>query len=211
MKPAHPEGFSVDSSKNLTALASNDSGEAEELKPPSAGFASASALRREYFCRMHPTFAAAKLDSVVSDSEGFSFAQLREAYIMAGQLAFEGNREIVVKDLSSGVRSLRETFQFGQHLRNTDQKSFSRAVNLGRGCRVLKIASCWRRARFSRSKSRWEHAMRATSPKKNRNMEMVLASNRMNKSSLRLASTRPLTPFCPYGRLSPKPKISNAG
>jgi len=49
------------------------------------------------------------LDSAVSDSEGFSFAQLREAYIMAGQLAFEGNREICVKDLSSGVRSLRET------------------------------------------------------------------------------------------------------
>ncbi|WP_221761647.1 AAA family ATPase [Edaphobacter aggregans] len=70
-----------------------------------------SALRREYLCRMHDTFAAANLDSVVSDSEGFSFAQLREAYIMAGQLAFEGNREIVVKDLSSGVRCLRETSQ----------------------------------------------------------------------------------------------------
>jgi hypothetical protein len=70
-----------------------------------------SALRREYLCRMHGTFAAANLDSVVSDSEGFSFAQLREAYIMAGQLAFEGNREILVKDLSSGVRSLRETLQ----------------------------------------------------------------------------------------------------
>ena len=70
-----------------------------------------SALRREYFCMMYDKFAAANLDSVVSDSEGFSFAQLREAYIMAGQLAFEGNREIFVKDLSSGVRSLRETSQ----------------------------------------------------------------------------------------------------
>jgi len=70
-----------------------------------------SALRREYFCRMYDKFAAANLDSVVSDSEGFSFAQLREAYIMAGQLAFEGNREICMKDLSSGVRSLRETSQ----------------------------------------------------------------------------------------------------
>lgn len=69
------------------------------------------ALRREYVCRMHSTFAAANLDSVVSDSEGFSFAQVREAYIMAGQLAFDGNREICVKDLSSGVRSLRETSQ----------------------------------------------------------------------------------------------------
>jgi hypothetical protein len=70
-----------------------------------------SALRREYFCRMYGKFAAADIDSVISNSEGFSFAQLREAYIMAGQLAFEGNREIFVKDLSSGVRSLRETSQ----------------------------------------------------------------------------------------------------
>ena len=70
-----------------------------------------SALRHEYFCRMHDKFVAANLDSVVSDSEGFSFAQLREAYIMAGQPAFEANREILVKDLSSGVRSLRETLQ----------------------------------------------------------------------------------------------------
>ncbi len=68
------------------------------------------ALRREYFCRMHPQLAT-DLDSVASDSEGFSFAQLREAYIMAGQLAFEGNREICTTDLSSGVRSLRETSQ----------------------------------------------------------------------------------------------------
>ena len=69
------------------------------------------ALRREYFCRMHQPLEATDLDSVVSDSEGFSFAQLREAYIMAGQLAFEGNREICMNDLSSGVRSLRETSQ----------------------------------------------------------------------------------------------------
>jgi hypothetical protein len=70
-----------------------------------------SALRRDYLCGLHDKFAAANLDAVVSDSEGFSFAQLREAYIMAGQLAFEGKREIFVKDLSSGVRSLRETSQ----------------------------------------------------------------------------------------------------
>ena len=60
---------------------------------------------------MHPQFVAADLDSVVSDSEGFSFAQLREAYIMAGQLAFEADREISLIHLSSGVRSLRETSQ----------------------------------------------------------------------------------------------------
>jgi ATP-dependent 26S proteasome regulatory subunit len=68
-------------------------------------------LRREYFCRMHEQFLAADLDLIVSDSEGFSFAQLRESYIMAGQLAFEGNREICMSDLSAGVQSLRETSQ----------------------------------------------------------------------------------------------------
>jgi hypothetical protein len=62
-------------------------------------------------CRIYDKFARANLDSVVSDSEGLSFAQLREAYIMAGQLAFEGNREICMKDLSSGILSLRETSQ----------------------------------------------------------------------------------------------------
>ena len=75
-------------------------------------------LRREYFCRMHEQFLTADLDSVVSDSEGFSFAQLREAYIMAGQLAFEGNREICMNDLSSGVRSMSQTSQLSSRSSN---------------------------------------------------------------------------------------------
>jgi hypothetical protein len=66
-------------------------------------------LRQEYFCRMLDELATANLDPVVSDSAGFSFAQLREAYIIAGQMAFEGNREICVEDLSFGVHSLRES------------------------------------------------------------------------------------------------------
>jgi len=84
------------------------------------------ALRREYFCRMHEQFLAADLDSVVSDSEDFSFAQLRESYIMAGQLAFEGNREICVTDLSSGVRSMRETTQLSS--RRSNHAGFVRSL-----------------------------------------------------------------------------------
>jgi hypothetical protein len=76
------------------------------------------ALRREYFCRMHQQFVDTDLNAVVTDSDGFSFAQLREAYIMAGQLAFEGNREICLIDLTAGVRSLRETSQLSS-TRNT--------------------------------------------------------------------------------------------
>jgi hypothetical protein len=43
-------------------------------------------LRQEYFRRMNPTFSSANLEEAASKSPGFSFAQLREAYIMAGQL-----------------------------------------------------------------------------------------------------------------------------
>jgi len=83
-------------------------------------------LRREYFCRMREQFATTDLDSVVCDSEGFSFAQLREAYIMAGQLAFEGNREICMSDLSSGVRSMRETSQLSS--RRINHAGFVRSL-----------------------------------------------------------------------------------
>ncbi len=76
------------------------------------------ALRREYFCRMHQQFVGTDLNAVVSDSDGFSFAQLREAYIMAGQLAFEGNREICLIDLTAGVRLLRETSQLSSTRNN---------------------------------------------------------------------------------------------
>jgi hypothetical protein len=67
---------------------------------------------------MHVLFVDADLDSVVADSKGFSFAQLREAYIMAGQLAFEGNREICAEDLSSGVLSLLQTIQLSSKRNN---------------------------------------------------------------------------------------------
>jgi hypothetical protein len=67
---------------------------------------------------MHNQFAPADLDAVVSDSDEFSFAQLREAYIMAGQLAFESHREISVDDLSFGVHSLREASQLASNRNN---------------------------------------------------------------------------------------------
>jgi len=75
-------------------------------------------LRREYFIRMQKQFTVATLDAVVADSSGFSFAQLREAYIIAGQMAFEENREICVEDLSSGVLSLRRTSQLSSKRNN---------------------------------------------------------------------------------------------
>jgi hypothetical protein len=46
-----------------------------------------------------------ELVEAVADSEGFSFAQLRESYILAAQFAFEEERAVTVTDrvLSAGL------------------------------------------------------------------------------------------------------------
>jgi hypothetical protein len=66
-------------------------------------------LRREYFRRTNPTFSARVLNELAAKSSGFSFAQLREAYIMAGQRAFETKDEIKPEDVLSGITSLRHS------------------------------------------------------------------------------------------------------
>jgi hypothetical protein len=67
------------------------------------------ALRQAYFRRMRPAFETISMEEVATESEKFSFAQLREAFITAGQLAFERNDEIREQDLLSGIRSLRQS------------------------------------------------------------------------------------------------------
>ena len=86
-------------------------------------------LRREYFCRIHEQFLSAHLDSVVTDSEGFSFAQLREAYIMAGQLAFERN---------GGQRVSRLREAIGERRRRTGRPHM-RALLAAPGGRIVVI------------------------------------------------------------------------
>ena len=49
------------------------------------------------------------MEEVATESERFSFAQLREAFITAGQRAFERNDEIGEEDLLWGIRSLRQS------------------------------------------------------------------------------------------------------
>jgi hypothetical protein len=66
-------------------------------------------LRQAYFRRMHPTFETISMEEVATESERFSFAQLREAYITAGQRAFERKDEIREEDLLWGIRSLRQS------------------------------------------------------------------------------------------------------
>jgi hypothetical protein len=64
-------------------------------------------LRRDYFLKMHPGLDSEKLVSVVAESDGMSFAQLREAYILAGQRSFLRGVDISAEDLLTAVQSLR--------------------------------------------------------------------------------------------------------
>jgi SpoVK/Ycf46/Vps4 family AAA+-type ATPase len=70
-------------------------------------------LRRQYFANMHASFGEMNLDEAVEESAGFSFAQLREAFIMAAQVDFGIDREIKLTDLLSGIWSLRGSLLFG--------------------------------------------------------------------------------------------------
>lgn len=68
------------------------------FRPPSAE------LRRRYWLNLNPNLAGEVLDQVIAAAEGFSFAQLRETYVLAGQDAFEAGREIVADDLWEAIQ-----------------------------------------------------------------------------------------------------------
>ena len=48
------------------------------------------------------------LEAVVGEAEGLSFAQLRESYIFAGQLAFDSHSMVGIKQLRAGVHASRQ-------------------------------------------------------------------------------------------------------
>jgi hypothetical protein len=70
-------------------------------------------LRRQYFLQMQPSFADLNLDQAVDESNGFSFALLSEAYIMAAQAGFATDQEMGIDDLLNSIWSLRNTLLFG--------------------------------------------------------------------------------------------------
>lgn len=72
------------------------------LPNPDAG------LRREYLRRMNSGLARDQLQKSVEGSEGFSFAQMRECYVIAGQRAFERGGEVAEDDLLVGIQTLRQ-------------------------------------------------------------------------------------------------------
>jgi hypothetical protein len=74
-------------------------------------FANPSAeLRLRYLLKFNPAIGAQTLKQAIAESDGFSFAQLREAVILAAQSAFERKTDhFAVDDLLHAVRTLRQT------------------------------------------------------------------------------------------------------
>jgi SpoVK/Ycf46/Vps4 family AAA+-type ATPase len=75
-------------------------------------------LRDAYFHHMNPDFNGDRLSQPITESEGFSFAQLREAYVLAAQAAFERSDDIRADDLLSGIRTLRQSVMLGSSRTN---------------------------------------------------------------------------------------------
>jgi hypothetical protein len=66
-------------------------------------------LRLRYFSKFNPNLNDEALRRVVEDSDGLSFAQLKEVYILAGQKAFERKTDVTRNDLLEGIVVLRGT------------------------------------------------------------------------------------------------------
>jgi len=60
-------------------------------------------LRREYYQRLSPVLTGVEFEIAIEQTEGFSFAQLRETYILGSQSAFEHGREIGVADVIEAI------------------------------------------------------------------------------------------------------------
>jgi len=60
-------------------------------------------LRREYYRRLSPILTGEQFEIVIEETEGFSFAQLRETYILGAQSAFEHGREVMVADVIKAI------------------------------------------------------------------------------------------------------------
>ena len=60
-------------------------------------------LRRQYYMQLSPVLAGEQFEIAIEKTEGFSFAQLRETYILGAQSAFEHGREIRVADVIEAI------------------------------------------------------------------------------------------------------------
>lgn len=60
-------------------------------------------LRREYYQRLNPILSGEQFETAIQKTKGFSFAQLRETYILGAQSAFEHGRDVAVVDVIEAV------------------------------------------------------------------------------------------------------------
>jgi hypothetical protein len=60
-------------------------------------------LRREYYQRLSPVLTGDQFEIAIEQTEGFSFAQLRETYILGAQSAFEHGSEVMVADVIEAI------------------------------------------------------------------------------------------------------------
>ena len=63
-------------------------------------------LRRQYYRRLSPVLTGERFEIAIQRTEEFSFAQLRETYIMGAQSAFEHGREVGAGDVIEAVELL---------------------------------------------------------------------------------------------------------
>jgi hypothetical protein len=60
-------------------------------------------LRRDYYRRLSPILVGEQFEIAIEKTEGFSFAQLRETYILGAQSAFEHGRGVGVADVIEAI------------------------------------------------------------------------------------------------------------
>jgi hypothetical protein len=60
-------------------------------------------LRRQYYQRLSPILRGDEFEIAIERTEGFSFAQLRETYILGAQSAFEHGSEVTVADVIEAI------------------------------------------------------------------------------------------------------------
>ncbi len=65
-------------------------------------------MRYEYLRKMNDALSDEAILKTVDLSDGFSFAQMREVYILAGQLAYEDGQDISYSHLTRSVRTMQK-------------------------------------------------------------------------------------------------------
>jgi hypothetical protein len=80
-------------------------------------------LALRFFCRLSPELPEFDLIPSLEACEGFSFAQLQESYIMAGQNAFEDSRLITAADITEAAHELRKAL-YSADWKNLQQTGF---------------------------------------------------------------------------------------